>query len=151
MWDGITYPVSNFNGATVKGREWIKSFTPPFTMDVIVYPCWDWSLSLFVKGAPDSEMLLHRFGAILTHKLNNQALTFWIYPRKDKQTFAFSIVSQKWDGGSTWTPSLYKRGDLIIVYSHYCGCWCSEKNEPWHQQPWCWPSSPEIFCVKLIP
>ena len=28
MWDEITYPFSNFNGATVEAWEWICNFTP---------------------------------------------------------------------------------------------------------------------------
>ena len=28
MWDEITYPFLNFNGATVEVYEWISNFTP---------------------------------------------------------------------------------------------------------------------------
>ena len=39
----ITCPFPNFNGATVEVWEWISNFIPPFTMDVITYPCQDLS------------------------------------------------------------------------------------------------------------
>ena len=35
MWDEITYPFSNFNGATVEVWEWISYFIPHFTRHVI--------------------------------------------------------------------------------------------------------------------
>ena len=39
MWDEITYPFPNFNGATVEVWVLINYFTPRFIMDVITYPC----------------------------------------------------------------------------------------------------------------
>ena len=41
MWDEITYPFPNFNGATVEVWEWISYFIPHFTGHVITYPYWD--------------------------------------------------------------------------------------------------------------
>ena len=41
VWDEITYPFLNFNGATVEVWEWISNFIPHFTGHVITYPCWD--------------------------------------------------------------------------------------------------------------
>ena len=38
MWDEITYPFSNFNGATVEVWEWRSNFIPYFTGHVITYP-----------------------------------------------------------------------------------------------------------------
>ena len=35
VWDEITYPFPNFNGATVEVWGWIGNFIPPFIMDVI--------------------------------------------------------------------------------------------------------------------
>ena len=35
MWDKITYPFPNFNGATVEVWEWISNFISHFVMDVI--------------------------------------------------------------------------------------------------------------------
>ena len=41
VWDEITYPFPNFNGATVEVWEWISNFIPHFTGHVINYPYWD--------------------------------------------------------------------------------------------------------------
>ena len=41
VWDKITYPSPNFNGATVEVWDWISNFIPHFTGHVITYPCWD--------------------------------------------------------------------------------------------------------------
>ena len=41
MWDEITYPLLNFNGATVEVEEWISNIILHFIIDVITYPCWD--------------------------------------------------------------------------------------------------------------
>ena len=41
VWDEITYPFLNFNGAAVEVLEWISNYIPHFIMDVITYPCWD--------------------------------------------------------------------------------------------------------------
>ena len=44
MWDEITYPFPNFNGATDEVNEWISDFVPHFIMDVHarieVNPCY---------------------------------------------------------------------------------------------------------------
>ena len=56
--DEITYPFINLNGCTV---EWkmdnctvgiTKYFHPHSIMDVMTYPCWDWSQSMLVEEAP---------------------------------------------------------------------------------------------------
>ena len=41
MWDEITYPFPNVNGATVEVWECISNFSPHFMMDVITYPWWE--------------------------------------------------------------------------------------------------------------
>ena len=41
VWDGITCPFPNFNGATVEVWEWINILIPSFTGYVITYPCRD--------------------------------------------------------------------------------------------------------------
>ena len=43
VWDEITYPFPNFNGATVEVCEWKSNSIPHYIKDVIVYPCWDYS------------------------------------------------------------------------------------------------------------
>ena len=39
VWDAITCPFLNFNGATVEVEEWISNYIPHLIMDVITYPC----------------------------------------------------------------------------------------------------------------
>ena len=39
MWDEITYPFLNFNGATVEVWEWITNSISHFTGQVITYQC----------------------------------------------------------------------------------------------------------------
>ena len=39
MWDDITYPFPNHNGATVEVWQWLSEFIPRFTEHVIIYPC----------------------------------------------------------------------------------------------------------------
>ena len=41
LLDEITYPLPNFNGATVEGWEWMSNFIPYFMIDSITYPCRD--------------------------------------------------------------------------------------------------------------
>ena len=56
VWYEITYPIPNFNGATVEVWEWISNFTQHFTGHVIAYPFWDWSSTMLVKGVTDVWM-----------------------------------------------------------------------------------------------
>ena len=41
-WDEITCPFRNFNGASVDKWKWIVNLIPPFIMDVVIYPYWDY-------------------------------------------------------------------------------------------------------------
>ena len=41
VWDEITYPFSNLNGAASGVWEWMSNFIPHFIMDVFTYPYWD--------------------------------------------------------------------------------------------------------------
>ena len=41
VWDKITYPFLNFNGATVEDWKWIGNFIPHFAGHIITYPCLD--------------------------------------------------------------------------------------------------------------
>ena len=34
----------------------ISNFIPHFILDVIIYPCWDLSYTMSVKGAPDDDL-----------------------------------------------------------------------------------------------
>ena len=55
VWDEITYPFPNFNGATIEVWEGINDFIPHFLMDVITYPCWDLKLIHISKRGPGVE------------------------------------------------------------------------------------------------
>ena len=39
VWNEITNPFPNFNGATVEVWEWISNIVPYFIGHVITYPC----------------------------------------------------------------------------------------------------------------
>ena len=41
VWDKITYPFPNFNGAIFEVWEWTNNFMPHLMMDIIMYPCWN--------------------------------------------------------------------------------------------------------------
>ena len=63
--------IPKLNGCAVEALQWISNFIPHFIIDVITYPCWDWSLPLLVKWAhcfqefPDEEKIT-ALNAILT-------------------------------------------------------------------------------------
>ena len=52
VWDEITYPVPNFNGATIDIWEWIGNFIPHFAGHMFSYPCWDDTKSMLMKWSP---------------------------------------------------------------------------------------------------
>ena len=54
--DEITYPFLEFNGCTVEVQEWKGNITKHFIMGVIIYPRWDSSWTMLVKGAPGDEI-----------------------------------------------------------------------------------------------
>ena len=39
--DEITYTFPNFNGVAVEVLESMRNLIPQFTMDLIIYLCWD--------------------------------------------------------------------------------------------------------------
>ena len=59
MWDEITHPFPNFNGATVEVWEWISNFIPHFTGHVIIHPCQDLIQSMLVKWVHDGTHQWH--------------------------------------------------------------------------------------------
>ena len=73
VWDEITYPFPNFN-VYIDGMNFMNNFTPYFVMDVITYPCWDWSQTKSVKGALEDRKPLPE--AMFTSRQNavNRAL-----------------------------------------------------------------------------
>ena len=60
MWDEITCPFPNFNGATVEVWEWTSNFIPHFTGNVICYPCLRLKLIQVIKGVPGVEARLYQ-------------------------------------------------------------------------------------------
>ena len=68
MWDEITYPCQNFNGATVEVLEWISNFISHFIMAVITYPCLHQSWFMLVNGVPE---LLHTKKTAIYHVNNS--------------------------------------------------------------------------------
>ena len=53
VWDEITYPLLNFNGAIVEVQEWISNFIPQFIMDVI-------KLNRVCKNGPRLKVYVYR-------------------------------------------------------------------------------------------
>ena len=51
----MTYPLLNFNGTAVEVLEWICNFIPRFTAYGMIYPCWNKSYSLLIKGVPGGK------------------------------------------------------------------------------------------------
>ena len=70
VWNQITYPFPNFNGATVDVWEWISDLIPHFIMDVITYPCKDKKLvHVSIRGPRppwDEATIRHWAGAPFT-------------------------------------------------------------------------------------
>ena len=59
MWDEITYPFLNLNGAAVEVWEWIGNFIPHFIEHMITYPYRDQCQSMFlVKWVPGFNALI---------------------------------------------------------------------------------------------
>ena len=50
VWDEITYPFPNFNGAVIEVCSWLSNFIPHFTVHVINHQCWD---SFYAKPIPE--------------------------------------------------------------------------------------------------
>ena len=50
VWDEITNPFLNFNVATVYVWERMSYFMPGFTMDMFMYPWWDWYWCMWNNG-----------------------------------------------------------------------------------------------------
>ena len=50
VWDEITYPFPNFNGATAEVWEWMSNSIPHFMTDVIIYLYSNCFVSMLVKG-----------------------------------------------------------------------------------------------------
>ena len=112
VWGEITYSFLNFNGDTVEGWEWIflSNFVPHIIMDVITYPCWDYSLSILVNRAPGKMKL--RSNCELTKTPHN--LPSWVsygtfFRCSEKSYHVISVYS---------TLETSSRIDFHIAYYH---------------------------------
>ena len=56
--DEIADPFKNFNDAAVYAWEWITDFILHLTGYAITYPCWEYSWSMLIRGAPGVVILL---------------------------------------------------------------------------------------------
>ena len=74
VWDEITYPFSNVNGATVEIWEWISNFIPYSITDVITYPCWD------LKLKHGCEMGYWQHGTDRNNDIQMRSFSFWYVP-----------------------------------------------------------------------
>ena len=54
VWDEITYPYPNFNGANVEFWGVISKLISHFVTDVITFPCWI-KKQMFSKRGPRSQ------------------------------------------------------------------------------------------------
>ena len=50
VWDDIIFPFPYFNGCIIKVCGWIRNFSQYFMMDVVIYPCCDQNLTMWIKG-----------------------------------------------------------------------------------------------------
>ena len=65
VWNKITYPFPNFNGATIEVWEWMNNFIPYFIRDAITYPCWGESQNHVSKIFPG---LNDKIDVLFAHK-----------------------------------------------------------------------------------
>ena len=67
VWEEIIYPFPNFNGCIVEVWEEISNFVTHFSGHMITYPCWGFSYTMLVKGAPVERRLA----------TGRKAINFW--------------------------------------------------------------------------
>ena len=138
MWDVITYPFPNFNGATVEVWEWISNFIhtvevwewisnyiPHFIIDVITYP-WciylspdfiiRWMTYLLERQQLNLTLQARRLGWILWISRNEKAY----YDTKRKDLFFHD--GNKWRYFPRYWP--FVRGiNRSLVNSSHKGQW----------------------------
>ena len=71
VWDEITYPLLNFNGAVVEVWEWKSNLIPCFTGYVITYPCWGLKLIRISKRLDWLVTLVSDIRYITTYQYND--------------------------------------------------------------------------------
>ena len=108
VWDEIIYPLPNFNGATVEVWEWRSNFIPHFIMDVICNPCWDWSQTMLIKGAPEVSKIHMQLAYIhpIIYLCNSFVLCFVVVnslrPRQNRRHFADDVFKCNFLNANVW-------------------------------------------------
>ena len=69
MWDEITNPFPNFNGATVEVWEWISNFIPHCIEFMITYPCWPRAAPSHSPGMSTLPWQRHNFRVRSVHMI----------------------------------------------------------------------------------
>ena len=62
VWDKLL--ISNFNGCKVEIWEWINNIILHFTMDIIIYPGWDYGYSMILTEVPDIGKVSLEYGNV---------------------------------------------------------------------------------------
>ena len=112
LWDEITYPLPNFDGCTLEVWEWVSNFIPHIIMDVITYPCWDYTM--LVKGVPHVMRLM----CDLTLKKSSTAIVLKEYDHTvmfDNTPKDLSISL------STHNMMTSSNGNIFLVTGPLCG------------------------------
>ena len=68
-----------------------------------VYLSWKWDLYIITGGEPPPP------------------------PKKKKNMFAFSTLSQLWDGAGSWNTSSWKTRTFTILHGQFMGTWCPDR------------------------
>ena len=115
MWDEITDPIPNFNSAAVEVWEWISNFIPRFTGHMATYPCWYFSQTMLIKGAPVFTGLVYLFCALHSNSIwtNEAHIVCWCLA---------STRRQNNDSHSVFLTSLYavpKLGHHVFLIMFY--------------------------------
>ena len=139
MWDEITYPFLNFNGATIEVKQWISNFTLHFTSYVIIYPC---KLNHVSERKPRSQ----------SSRSHNTDLIFPEHITSGLKGLTFIHQLSKWIKlgllqymGSIWTiPHLQSRllKFLVMTINHMNHCWLDYRWHLWSINQHVWPPMP---------
>ena len=122
VWDEITYPFPNFNGATIEVWEWIHNFMLHFTEYVITYPCWDQSWTMLVKWAPGNILergnFIHKYWLrpliciiVNTNIINHYNSIMWDseYLHQWLTTILFHVIDE-----AVSSACKYLIGDIVV-------------------------------------
>ena len=146
VWDKITCPFPNFNGATVEVWEWISNFIPHFIMYIITYPGTPYQ-TCFLQSVygrrwfriPWWRHQLETFSALLAFCKGNSPVTSE-FPSQRPVTRSFDVfflrLNKQWNKQSD-------AGDFGRHRAHYDAIVMLQTR--W-RQPYIWSTgSPEIL------